>query len=48
MTTLLTREWDVHFRRRGRGASKELHTNQETEDASARGIGAQVETLPLR
>ena len=33
MTTLLTREWDVHFRRRGRGASKELHTNQETEEA---------------
>ena len=34
MTTLLTREWDVHFRRRGRGAPKELHTNQETEEAA--------------
>jgi hypothetical protein len=33
MTTLLTREWDVHFRRRGRGAPKELHTNQEPEEA---------------
>jgi hypothetical protein len=34
MTTLLTREWDVHFRRRGRGAPKELHTNQDTEEAA--------------
>ena len=34
MTTLLTREWDVHFRRRGRGAPKELHTNQEAEEAA--------------
>jgi hypothetical protein len=34
MTTLLTREWDVHFRRRGRGAPKELHTNLEPEEAS--------------
>ena len=34
MTTLLTREWDVHFRRRGRGAPRELHTNQETEQAA--------------
>ena len=34
MTTLLTREWDVHFRRRGHGASKELHSNQEPEEAA--------------
>jgi hypothetical protein len=34
MTTLLTREWDVHFRRRGRGAPKELHTNLKTEEAA--------------
>jgi hypothetical protein len=34
MTTLLTREWDVHFRRRGRGAPKELHTNQKTQEAA--------------
>ena len=35
MTALLTREWDVHFRRRGRGAPKELHTNnQEAEEAA--------------
>jgi hypothetical protein len=34
MTTVLTREWDVHFRRRGRGASKELHTNQEPEEVT--------------
>jgi hypothetical protein len=27
MTIPLIREWDVHFRRRGRGAPKELHTN---------------------
>ena len=31
MTTLLTREWDVHVRRRGRGAPKELHKNQAAE-----------------
>jgi hypothetical protein len=31
MTTPLIREWDVHFRRRGRGAPKELLTNQEPE-----------------
>jgi hypothetical protein len=34
MTTVLTREWDVHFRRRGRGAPKELHTNQESEEVA--------------
>jgi hypothetical protein len=34
MTTVLTREWEVHFRRRGRGASKELHTNQQPEEAA--------------
>jgi hypothetical protein len=34
MTTVLTREWDVRFRRRGRGASKELHTNQEPEEVA--------------
>ena len=34
MTTVLTREWDVRFRRRGRGASKEFHTNQEPEEAA--------------
>ena len=34
MITLLTREWDVHFRRRGRGAPKELHTNHEPEEAT--------------
>ena len=34
MTTLVTREWNVHFRRRGRGAPKEFHTNQETEEAA--------------
>ena len=38
MTTLVTREWDVHFRRRGRGASKELHTNQEPEKAAPRPV----------
>jgi hypothetical protein len=31
MTTPLIREWDVHFRRRGRGAPKEIHTSQEPE-----------------
>jgi hypothetical protein len=35
MTTLLTREWDNHFRRRGHGAPKELRTNLEPEEASA-------------
>jgi hypothetical protein len=34
MTTLVTREWNVHFRRRGHGAPKELHTNQEPEEAA--------------
>jgi hypothetical protein len=34
MTTVLTREWDIRFRRRGRGASKELHTKQEPEEVT--------------
>jgi hypothetical protein len=33
MTTVLTREWDVRFCRRDRGACKELRTNQEPEEA---------------
>ena len=33
MTILFTRDWDVRFRRRGHGASKELHTNQEPAEA---------------
>ena len=38
MTTLLTCEWDVRFRRRGRGASRELHINQEPEEAAAQPV----------
>ena len=38
MTALLTREWDVHFRRRGPGAPKELHSNQEPEEAAPRPV----------
>jgi len=34
MTTLLTRDWDVRFRRRGHGASKELHPNRKPEEAA--------------
>jgi hypothetical protein len=34
MTTVLTREWDVRFCRRGRGAPKELYTNQEPEEVA--------------
>ena len=52
MTTLLTREWDVHFRRRGRGAPKELHTNQETEEAAPQTVrlarAARLMALALR
>jgi len=33
MTTLLTRDWDVRFRRRGHGASKALHANQKPAEA---------------
>jgi hypothetical protein len=29
MSTPFTREWDIHFRRSGRGAPKELRTHQE-------------------
>jgi hypothetical protein len=29
MNPSLTREWDIHFRRSGRGAPKELRTHQE-------------------
>jgi hypothetical protein len=29
MKTSLTREWDIHFQRSGRGAPKELRTHQE-------------------
>ena len=31
MSKPLIREWDVHVRRRGRGAPKELHKNQAAE-----------------
>ena len=52
MTALLTREWDVHFRRRGRGAPKELHTNQETEEAAPQPVRlarvARIMALALR
>ena len=52
MTTLLTREWDIHFRRRGRGTPKELHTNQETEEAAPQPVRlarvARIMALALR
>jgi hypothetical protein len=52
MTTLLTREWDVHFRRRGRGACKELHINQEIEEATLQPVrlcrAARLMALALR
>lgn len=52
MSTLLTREWDVHFRRRGRGAPKELHTNQEPEEAAPQPVrlsrAARLMALALR
>jgi hypothetical protein len=38
MTTLLIREWDIHFRRRGRGAPKELRTKQEPEEATTQPV----------
>jgi hypothetical protein len=39
MNTSLTREWDIHFRRSGRGAPKELRTDQGPKSTS---------TLPAR
>jgi hypothetical protein len=39
MNTSLTREWDIHFRRSGRGAPKELRTDQGPKGTS---------TLPVR
>jgi hypothetical protein len=39
MNTSVTREWDIHFQRRGRGAPKELRTDQGPKSTS---------TLPLR
>jgi hypothetical protein len=39
MSTPFTREWDIHFQRSGRGAPKELRTDQGPKSTS---------TLPLR
>jgi hypothetical protein len=39
MNTSVTREWDIHFQRRGRGAPKELRTDQSPKSTS---------TLPIR
>jgi hypothetical protein len=39
MNTSLTREWDIHFHRSGRGAPKELRTHQEPKS---------MPTLPIR
>jgi hypothetical protein len=38
MTTLLTREWDIHFRRRGRGTPKELRSNLELPEVTAQPV----------
>jgi hypothetical protein len=52
MNSSLTREWDVRFQRRGRGAPKELRTDQGPKSASTLPVGlsrvARLMALALR